>query len=87
MALNNLPFYMVDANDQKTPETGLSGISCEISQDGGAFASMTNSPTEISDGVYRINATQAEMNADFIILKFSHANAATRLVALTTQEV
>ncbi len=87
VALNNVTFYMVDANDHITPETGLSGITEEISQDGGAFAACTNAAVEISDGYYKINLTAAEMNADLITVRFNHANADEVGYTFTTQEV
>jgi hypothetical protein len=55
--------------------TGLSPT-CTISKDGGAFAACANSATEIgSTGVYKINLTQTEMNADELWLTFSAATA------------
>lgn len=70
VARANFPFKMVDSTDHVTPETGAT-VTAQISKDGGAFASMTNSVTEISGGWYEIDITQAEMNADVIVLKFT----------------
>ncbi len=83
VALSNFTFIMVDDTDGKTPETGLT-ITATISKDGGAFASCTNSASEISNGFYKINLTQTEMNADFIVLSFSSSGARTASIALTT---
>ncbi len=87
VALNNVTFFLVSNGDHITPAPGLTSITCEISQDGGAFAACTNSAVEISDGYYRVNLTAAEMNADLITLRFAHPSADEVGYTLTTQEV
>jgi hypothetical protein len=47
VAFSNLMFMMVDATDLNTPETGVT-ITATISKDGAAFASCTNSASEVS---------------------------------------
>lgn len=84
VAFSNFSFLMVDATDFATPETGLT-VSGEISQDGAAFGALTNSVTEIANGMYKVNLTQAEMNADVISLRFTATGAADRLVTIYTQ--
>lgn len=83
VALSNFPFTMVDATDFATPETGLT-VTATISKDGAAFAAATNSVAEVANGVYTIDLTQAEMNADTIVLKFTASGAAQRVVVLKT---
>ena len=83
VALNNFPIYMVDLTNGYTAETGLT-VSATISKDGGALTSCENSVTEISNGLYKINLTQAEMNADTIILGFTATGARARVVILKT---
>ena len=83
VALSNFPFKMVDATDFATPETGLT-VTATISKDGAAFGACTNAAAEIANGWYKINLTQAEMNADVIALKFSAAGAAQRDIAIIT---
>lgn len=83
VALSNFEFLMVDSTDHITPKTGLT-VSGEISKDGGAFASLTNSVTEISNGVYKVNITQTEMNADVITLKFTGTGADQRTITIKT---
>lgn len=83
VALSNFAFLMVDSTDHVTGKTGLT-VTAEISKDGGAFAGATNSATEIANGLYKINWTQAEINADIIILKFTAAGADQRTVVILT---
>ncbi len=83
VALSKFPFTMVDAADFATPETGLT-VTAEISKDGAAFAAMTNAVAEVGNGVYTIDITAAEMNADTVSLKFTASGAAQRTVVLKT---
>jgi 3-dehydroquinate dehydratase len=83
VALNNFEFVMVDSADHITPKTALSVIA-EISKDGGSFASCTNAATEVGNGVYKINLTQAEMNANVITLKFTATDADQRTITIFT---
>lgn len=85
VALNDIPFYMVDSTDHVTPETGLS-VTAEVSKDGAAFAGAAGSVTEIGSGVYHFDATQADMNADVIVFKFTAAGADPQVVAMSTVE-
>lgn len=83
VALNNFEFLMVDSADHITPKTGLT-VSGYISKDGGAFSALTNSVTEISNGIYKVNLTQAEMNADVITLRFTATGADDRFITIFT---
>lgn len=83
VALANFPFMMVDSTDHVTPKTLLT-VTATISKDGGAFASCTNTVTEISNGMYKISLTQTEMNADVIVLKFTATGADQRTIVITT---
>ncbi len=83
VALANFAFLMVDETDFATPETGLT-VTAQISQDGGGFGAMTNSAAEIGNGIYKVSITQAEMNADVIVLKFTATLAAQRTIVLKT---
>lgn len=82
-ALADIPFYMVDATDGVSPETGLS-VTAEVSKDGGAFAAGAGAVTEIGNGAYHYDATAADMNADTVVLKFTAAGARAALVAINT---
>jgi len=83
VALSNFAFFMVDSSDHVTPKTGLT-ITATISKDGGAFASCSNSATELSSGVYLIDITQTEMNADVITLKFTASGSDQRTITIKT---
>lgn len=83
VALSNFPFTMVDATDFATPETGLT-VTAQVSKDGAPFAAMTNAVAEVGNGVYTIDITAAEMNADTVSLKFTATGAAQRVVVLKT---
>ena len=71
--------------------TGATNISVFISKDGGTPVATTNSPTEVSasnaPGTYTIVLTAAEMNANVIVLTFSHASYAAMPLTITTYSV
>lgn len=52
------------------------GLDSEISKDGGTFAGCTNEATQIasSSGVYFLDLTAAEMNADTVAIKIKSTN-------------
>jgi len=83
VALNNFEFLMVLSSDHITPATGKT-ITSQVSKDGGAFANTENSVSEVGSGVYKINITQAEMNADVLVLKFSEATCDQRTITIIT---
>lgn len=85
IALSNFPFVMLKSTDHVTPKTGLT-VTATISKDGGAFAACTNSVTEVSNGVYKISLTAAEMNADTIVLKFTATGADQKTITLITSD-
>lgn len=57
-------FLLVDEQDDESAETGLTGITTQISKNGGAFAATTNSATEIGNGFYKVVLTTTELNQD-----------------------
>jgi len=61
--------------------TGAAALDSEVSKDGGTFADATNEATEIAtaSGMYYLDLTASEMNADtvVIIVKTSTAGAKT----------
>ena len=83
VALSNFSFLMVLSSDHVTPATGKTLVE-EISKDGGAFVACTNNFAEIGNGVYKIDLTQAEMNADIIVLKFTEASCDQRTITIKT---
>lgn len=56
-------FFLSDATDNETPETGKAGtVDVYISKSGGAFAATTNSVTEIGRGWYYVALTTTEVD-------------------------
>jgi len=82
-ALNNFMFVMVDSLDNISPKTGLT-VTAQISQDGGSFVNLVNSVSEVANGWYKVDLTQAEMNADTIALKFTADGALQRDIVIVT---
>lgn len=70
--------------------TGAAGLDSEISKDGAAFADCTNEATEIatSSGMYYLDLTATEMNADTvaIIVKTSTSGAKTTAIVMYPAE-
>src|SRR6202008_2684533 len=63
--------------------TNGTGMDTEVSKDGATFADATNEATEIgSTGIYFIDLTTAEMNADIVVIKTTFTNL-TALPAAT----
>jgi len=83
VALNNFEFLMVLNSDHVTPATGKTVVG-EISQDGNAFSSLTNTITEVEYGIYKIDLTQIEMNAGIITLKFTANGCDQRIITIKT---
>ena len=85
VALPKFDFYMVLSSDHVSAATGKT-VTGKISKDGGAFASITNAITEVSNGMYKIASgfTQTEMNADIITLKFTATDCDQRMITMHT---
>ena len=60
----------------KTPKTGLTGITCQRSIDGAAFAACANSAAEVSSGWYKVDLATSDLNGDEIVLHFTKAGVA-----------
>jgi hypothetical protein len=82
-ALANMKFLMVSTGDHITPSTGLT-ITAEVSKDSGSFAAAASTVSEVGSGVYRIDLTTAEMNADSVTLKFTASGADQRVIEIRT---
>ncbi len=83
IALSNFQFFMVLSTNHITPATGKT-VTGTISKDGGAFAALTNAISEIGNGMYKVNLTQTEMNADVITLKFTETDCDQRTITVYT---
>lgn len=90
--LKNTAFRVVFPIFDKTGAlvTGAAGLDSEISKDQGTFADCTNEATEIatSSGVYYLDLTSTEMNADHVavIVKTSTTDARTTVLSLYPAE-
>lgn len=84
-ALSTFPFTMVLSSDHVTAATGKT-VAVQISKDGGAFATCTNSPaTEVASGWYKITLTSSEMDAGNIALRMTATLCDTRNISLLTE--
>lgn len=83
-AVANFMFLMVDAADHITPLTGAT-VTAERSIDGGAFASCSNSVSEVASGMYKISFSAADMNGDIISFKFTASGADPRYITISTE--
>lgn len=85
VALPKFDFLMVLSSDDKTGATGKT-VTGKISKDCGSFATITNSITEVSDGMYAVlsGLTQAEMNCDVFTLIFSASGCNDRVITIHT---
>lgn len=82
-AFSDLTFLMVDATT-KDPKTGLT-ITEEISKDAGAFAAAAGTAAEIANGIYQMDATAADMNADILVFRFSATGADDTFITIVTK--
>lgn len=82
VAVTSFTFPMELTNGN--PGTGLT-VAGQVSKDGGAFANLGASVTEIGSGWYKVNIAQAEMNADEVALKFTATGAKQLNVKIRTQ--
>ena len=69
-------FTILDADGD--PVTGATGLDSEVSKDAGTFADCTNEATEIAtaSGVYYLDLTSTEMNADTVAVQVKTTSAA-----------
>lgn len=83
-----ITFPILDADGDLV--TGATGLDSEVSKDGGTFADCTNEATEIAtdSGMYFLDLTQTEMNADTValIIKTSSSGAKTTPIVLYPAE-
>ena len=70
--------------------TGATGLDSEVSKDAGTFTDCTNEATEIatSSGIYYIDLTSTEMNADSVVLlvKSTSTGAVPVVISLYPEE-
>ncbi len=72
-AVTGFVFEMIKADDGSAITSGT--VNGYITKDGGSQASLTNTPTHVGNGQWKVNLTAEEMNADCIGLLFTHTSA------------
>lgn len=82
-AFSNFEFLMVLTSDHVTPATGLT-VTGQRSIDGAAFASVSGTIAEVSNGIYQFDAAAADTNGDVITWRFSAATADDAFVTFKT---
>lgn len=82
-AFSNFEFLMVLAADHVTPATGLT-VTGQRSIDGAAFASVSGTIAEVSNGIYQFDAAAADTNGDVITWRFSSATADDAFITFKT---
>lgn len=82
-ALTKFQFEMTDSTNHN-PATGLT-VTGTISKDGGAYASISpDSITEVSNGMYEVDLSATEMNANNVSLRFTATGADDLNITLRT---
>lgn len=76
----NFKFQMIDTDGD--PATGLT-VTAQRSIDGGALATCSNAVAEISNGLYKITLSAADLNGDVVALRFSATGAVDQVILLT----
>lgn len=82
-----LTFPMLDADGDLV--TGATTPDSEVSKDGGTFADCTNEATEIAtaSGIYYLDLTATEMNADTVAVIVKSATAGMKTTTLVMYPV
>ena len=83
VALSGFNTFMVLSSDHVSAAIGKT-VTGTISKDGGTFNALTNSVTEIGSGMYKVDLTQSEMDADVVTLKFVAADCDARIITIYT---
>lgn len=81
-ALTKLSFVMTDSANHN-PATGLT-VSGYVSKDGGTFAALTDTVTEVGNGYYEVDLNSTEMNANNVSLRFTATGADDLAITLRT---
>lgn len=82
-AASRITFVMTDSSTH-APKTGCT-VTAQVSLDGAALASCTNSPTEISSGLYTLVLAAADTNANELAYRFTASSADDLIIERVTQ--
>lgn len=86
VALDKMPFYLVEAADSKTPATGKTPA-VEVAIPGVGFAAAGNAAVEQGQGWYYIDLTAPEMDGEFVLLRASDTGTDIANLAMMTAPV
>jgi hypothetical protein len=84
VALANFTLVMYDSTN-RSPLAGLTVVG-KIRKDTGAFVALTNAVAAVSNGVYTVDLTAAEMTADLVTLLFTATGAEPTIVTMVTAQ-
>jgi len=82
--ISNFSVVLIDSNDHISPKPGLSDITGKVSKDGKGFGLLTNTIYEVGEGIYKVDLTADEMDAEVLVLKFDASGADTRVISFIT---
>lgn len=80
-AVPNFPFMMIAASDGITPLTGAT-VTATVSLDGAEFVATANAPTEVADGLYKIDLDSADLAGSWVVLRLTADDAVTQHLTL-----
>ena len=69
------------------PVTSGTGLDCQVSKDGAAFAAAAATETEIGNGWYYCDLTTTEMNADTVIMVLKSSTSGAKTAHLLVHPV
>jgi hypothetical protein len=82
-ALTKFQFLMTDSTDHN-PATGLT-VTGTVSKDGGSYATISpDSITEVANGMYEVDLSATEMNANNVSLRFTATGADDQNITIRT---
>lgn len=81
-ALAKFTFLMTDSTNHN-PAAGLT-VSGTVRQDAGSAASITDSVTELANGLYEVDLSSGEMNGNVVTLRFTATGADDLTITLLT---
>jgi len=81
--LHDFKFVMLDAQDGRTPKTGLT-VTAQRLIDNGAWEMAENAPSEKSYGAYIIDFEHDDLDGEVIMFRFTAPGADPRLITIVT---
>lgn len=85
VAFANFQVFMVSSIDHVTGVEGLTVLGYKLRAGDALFSSLDNAVTELDAGLYQVNLTANDLNADIITLGFVATGADTRTITIITK--